>query len=513
MAEVTCPSPFSVVGSLAANIQVECVPYTGARTVSWNPSDKNGNVVLSGEDLTTTMNDGNWGGVRDTISKSSGKWYWEICIDTAERHVPGIGTSAAILTSYVGKDAFGYGYYDSNGKKIHNNAEVAYGDSFTAGDIIGTALDLDNGKIWWSKNGVWQASGNPITGTNPAFTGIVGTFFPMLSEKSVGTAATARFIATDFTHSPPAGFSAIDPGTTDAFMSVGSLSSEPECLWVDIDSPLSSVSSLSAILQPQISGSTFSAVSSSLATPTSVVPASAFSAVSVFTCDHCFNYAQVAGTCPTPTSKIDAVFRWARIDASPPVPTGSFKVGRIIEGDCPVPDFTCIAYHGRNPSLIADAPCPTCSMRTGLSLSDVATISRKAGVPIPTCFMVATTHHVATIYGNMPCPLFTCTADTENITILTASAPCPRGLFEVTVGNVADILGRTPCPTCSIVAITGEVITLSGSVPVPGSLVRFYASPMNVNITLNGAVPVPTMISCVSGLTSLILRHIRGEVR
>jgi hypothetical protein len=34
-------------------------------------------------------------------------------------------------------------------------------DTFTTGDIIGVALDLDNNKLYFSKNGVWQNSGDP----------------------------------------------------------------------------------------------------------------------------------------------------------------------------------------------------------------------------------------------------------------------------------------------------------------------------------------------------------------
>ncbi|MCD6163687.1 MAG: LamG domain-containing protein, partial [candidate division Zixibacteria bacterium] len=62
---------------------------------------------------------------------------------------------------------------------------------------------------------------------------------------------------------------------------------------------------------------------------------------------------QINDYCPTPTCEMSAVFRYARIEASPPIPTASFRIGRIIEGYCPVPGFTCTAYSGRNPSIIA----------------------------------------------------------------------------------------------------------------------------------------------------------------
>jgi hypothetical protein len=62
--------------------------------------------------------------------------------------------------------------YKDDGDKANNGVNTAYGDSFTAGDIIGVAMDLDNNKIYWSKNGTWQNGGDPTsgaTGTGSAF--------------------------------------------------------------------------------------------------------------------------------------------------------------------------------------------------------------------------------------------------------------------------------------------------------------------------------------------------------
>ena len=214
---------------------------------------------------------------------------------------------------------------------------------------------------------------------------------------------------------------------------------------------------------------------------------------------------QIDDYCPTPTCDMSAVFRYARIEASPPVPTASFRIGKILEGDCPVPDFTCIAYSGRTPALIASAPCPTCSMRIGIALTD--------DIAVPCCTIVADTHHLTTIYGRVPVPLITCLGDTGNITVISATVSTPTGLFETTIGNVCSILGRSPCPYCTMVALTGQVVALSGRVPVPGSLVRFIASLENVTITLEGTVPTPTMTSSVGCFTSSILRHVRGRIR
>ena len=39
----------------------------------------------------------------------------------------------------------------------------AYGN-LTTGDIIGIAIDVDNNKLYFSKNGTWQNSGDPKSG-------------------------------------------------------------------------------------------------------------------------------------------------------------------------------------------------------------------------------------------------------------------------------------------------------------------------------------------------------------
>ena len=67
-----------------------------------------------------------------------------------------------------------YQYQAWNGQKRGNGASAAsYGSSWgSVGDVIGMAFDADNGKIWWAKNGTWQASGDPAGNSNEAFSGI-----------------------------------------------------------------------------------------------------------------------------------------------------------------------------------------------------------------------------------------------------------------------------------------------------------------------------------------------------
>ncbi|RPI56186.1 MAG: hypothetical protein EHM49_00895 [Deltaproteobacteria bacterium] len=184
--------------------------------VTWNPSDKAANITLSGGDLTAELTSASDGAVRATLGVSSGKWYWEVKVVATGSvcdQTTGIGTSSAILTAIVGSSIESYGFYSFSGNINHGSGSVAYCASnwIDVGDIVGIALDLDNGKIWFAVNNVWCDSGDPAAGTGEAFSGISGTYYPMHAANSiVGSKWTASFNSEDQTYSPPSGFLPLD---------------------------------------------------------------------------------------------------------------------------------------------------------------------------------------------------------------------------------------------------------------------------------------------------------------
>jgi len=152
-------------------------------------------------------------GVRSNFNKASGKWYWEITIDSGTTHFVGIATSSAGLDSFAGGDEHAYSYHDFDGKKYTNGAGIAFGDTYAVGDIIGVALDMDYGRVWFSKNGVWQDSGLPTTNTNPAFLiPNVEWFYAIWSGYDSGE-VTANFGASSFAYDPPVGFTSFGSGS------------------------------------------------------------------------------------------------------------------------------------------------------------------------------------------------------------------------------------------------------------------------------------------------------------
>lgn len=182
---------------------------TSAGYATLNPSDKGANIALSGGNLIATKSAAGWNSVRATLGKTSGKWYFEITYTTvaaSANAMAAVSDGASSTGSYFGGTALSYGYNAALGQKYNNGSSAAYGSTWGAGDVIGVALDMDNGKVFFAKNNVWQNSGDPVAGTNAAYTGLTGTVYPGLSEIGAGDVLTVNFGASAFTYTPPTGF-------------------------------------------------------------------------------------------------------------------------------------------------------------------------------------------------------------------------------------------------------------------------------------------------------------------
>jgi len=120
---------------------------------------------------TTFASGSSYSGTTANILLDTGKWYWEVKViskdgDTDNYSIGIQGQEATGTNQYVGSQLFGYQYYGTSGTIYNNNSAASYGSSYTAGDIIGVALDCTNNKLYFSKNGTFQNSGNPSTGSN-----------------------------------------------------------------------------------------------------------------------------------------------------------------------------------------------------------------------------------------------------------------------------------------------------------------------------------------------------------
>lgn len=180
---------------------------------TWNPSDKSTYIDLSNGNLTAAGNNTSHGGmVRANAGKSSGKWYFEAKINTGLYDQIaisiGVANSTASLnfsSNSIGESANGWSYNGWSGKKENGAGTIVYGATYTTGDIIGVAMNMDDHILTFYKNGASQGS---------AFTNLSGTLYPAVGpykQPGYDAIVTGNFGATSFSYAIPSGYTRFDP--------------------------------------------------------------------------------------------------------------------------------------------------------------------------------------------------------------------------------------------------------------------------------------------------------------
>ncbi len=183
-----------------------------AQTSAFNPNDKSSDITLTEDNMVATSDLTIWRTVRCDVSKDRGKWYWEYeFTNDAGSCQFGVCSRLIPTSTYLASGITGWSY-DANGEKWNNGSSIPYGGSLVEGDIIGVALDLDNGKLWFSLNGVWQNSGDPEAGTDFAFDNLSGDLYPAVSTYEISLAITVVFKSSELTYVAPAGFLLVGDG-------------------------------------------------------------------------------------------------------------------------------------------------------------------------------------------------------------------------------------------------------------------------------------------------------------
>tara|TARA_Y100000401_G_scaffold116991_1_gene124242 strand:+ start:261 stop:1634 length:1374 start_codon:yes stop_codon:yes gene_type:complete len=158
----------------------------------------NANTTFSGFNTGT-----DYSATSSTLSASSGKFYWEAKVtDLAEIDQVGVRLQNGVSMSIQGSNGSaglqgtaygGKGVQFSNGNKAGDGSQSAYMGGFSANDIIMVALDLDNNKITFGRNGQWSdGSGNAnqtYANSTAAFTNLTsGEFYcPAQTSRSYGS--------------------------------------------------------------------------------------------------------------------------------------------------------------------------------------------------------------------------------------------------------------------------------------------------------------------------------------
>jgi hypothetical protein len=170
-----------------------------ANFATLNPLDKGtGNLTVSDANLKASVQNYT---VFGTTGVSSGKYYWELTMDTSVTYLTvGIGSASLSNNVYIYNQSPAVSYYAFDGTKFVNGTNTAYGATFTTGDVIGIALDADNDQITFYKNNTSQGT---ITGLTSGV-----TWMPVISTGSTTytESCIANFGQRPFAYTPPTGY-------------------------------------------------------------------------------------------------------------------------------------------------------------------------------------------------------------------------------------------------------------------------------------------------------------------
>ena len=170
---------FATSGTLTQNVDTPTnvfptfnplAPSSAAQTM------QNGNLYLPGPNSNNY-----WQSVPATMGCTSGKWYWEFkdetdwgsTSDSTRRYgICDLDTIRHTLSS--GADVrfsdttSAYAYMNASGVR-HSGSTISGTTSthptFAEGDFLMFAMDLDNNKLYFGKNGTWNDSGDPTSGS------------------------------------------------------------------------------------------------------------------------------------------------------------------------------------------------------------------------------------------------------------------------------------------------------------------------------------------------------------
>jgi len=136
-----------------------------------SPLIPNSNITYSEGNLRSVQDGGGDNRISlSTIAVSSGKWYVEHKITQIQDAVhTGIvaADSAYNDGNSLSQLVNAFSYNNDGNVKEYNNSNIDTGEAtYTAGDIIGIALDMDNNKVYFHKNGTYINSGNPAGNSN-----------------------------------------------------------------------------------------------------------------------------------------------------------------------------------------------------------------------------------------------------------------------------------------------------------------------------------------------------------
>ena len=158
-----------------------------------NPLYKQGSPTFSEGNCKVVLPAGDGSqGAAGNIAPANGKWYWEV--------KQGSATNSSILVREASDKEDDLSYYQGNfaayvfnngNQNITGNTNSTYGPSYSSGDIIMVAMDMDNDRVYFGKNGSW------IDGEGNADEANINDFVPLNGvTNGLGAFANANGSAT-----------------------------------------------------------------------------------------------------------------------------------------------------------------------------------------------------------------------------------------------------------------------------------------------------------------------------
>ena len=193
------PVNFSVSAG-TDNDSLEDSPTNNFCTINLLDTYRTGNTLSDGM-LKLQRTGSNFGNARGSFAVNSGKWYYEWkCLGTGNQvgwvntgfDINYNGGDVAVTSSggngvgmYLDSRGIMYGWQDGGGNTYFPSSSSYV--SYTTGDIIMVAFDIDNFKFWFGKNGSWTN----VTGTADPSSGTDGV--SPVASRNDGTYASGMF--------------------------------------------------------------------------------------------------------------------------------------------------------------------------------------------------------------------------------------------------------------------------------------------------------------------------------
>ena len=190
-----------------------------------NPLDSGGDArsyqVVNNGNLQVKAQSSVWASTRATFHVKTGKWYWEVKILSAASLRPFIGiiesnvrlaSNQTEQANELGATSTGIAYWGLD--RIRGGANTSgvttNVPTLAANDIVGVALDMDNKKVFFSKNGTFFASQDPAnsTGELVAFSTSMqnATIAPVIQSYNNADEGAFNFGQQALAYTPPTGY-------------------------------------------------------------------------------------------------------------------------------------------------------------------------------------------------------------------------------------------------------------------------------------------------------------------